>query len=101
MPLEKVIQVYEKLNTLYMNQQLMCSPQTRKVIKSDLENELGQDFKIKCDEENNPPCIVDAQIVVARVRFDIDPSMPDFYKYIDLIFGDPNTVAYTQEKFDL
>jgi hypothetical protein len=56
---------------------------TRIKIKNLMEEALP-DYEIKCDEENNPPSVVDSGNVKVRVKTKTQPDSS--YNYIDVIF---------------
>ena len=59
----------------------------RTEFKERLEKEIVNSV-IKCDEENNPPDVVDLCCLVAKVSW-VENHQHKYYKYCDLIFGQP------------
>lgn len=59
----------------------MCDKGTRFVLKTILEDKLPG-YIIKCDEENNPPSVVDSQNIMARVSKIVNGTT----FYVDIIF---------------
>ena len=59
----------------------MCDKETRAILKAELEKRLP-DYTIKCNEENNPPCVIDNQNIMVRVSKIVNGTR----FYVDLIF---------------
>ncbi len=57
---------------------------TRQHLKERIQQELGPDIIVKCDEENNPSSVIDSNIIIARVTW---INLSRIEKYIDLTFG--------------
>lgn len=85
MDLARINKVYEKLNSRFADGSYMNTPITRKAIKLTLEKELGHDIQVKCDSENNPPNVIDNQILICRVSWCEGKSST--WKYADLELG--------------
>lgn len=56
---------------------------TRKMIKKLMKQYLP-DYKIKCDEENNPPNVMDSGHIFVQVRTETKPD--GSFNFIDVIF---------------
>lgn len=97
--LEKIQVVYEKINGEF----LLASPlgptnnrNFREEFKETLEKEIPGST-VKCDEENNPPDVIESNCIVAWVSWVEDNS----YKYCKLIFGQPDQVFKLHFKYYL
>jgi hypothetical protein len=92
--IKKVIKAYEALNAELQNDMPVNDTKTREIIKARLESELPH-CDIKCDEENNPPDIIDACVGVARAQW-INKAME--ISYVNLIFGRPEQIVRIQDQ---
>lgn len=90
--IEKIISAYENLNAELIKTMPFNDSKTREMIRTKLEDELT-DCNIKCDEENNPPLIIDECVAVAKVWWKGEGHE---IKYVDLIFGNPEQVIKYQ-----
>jgi len=91
--IKKVIKAYEALNNILNHDMSMNDKPTRLMIKSRLESELP-DCEVTCDETNNSTDIIEAQVCVARVQWNIGYVI----KYVDLIFGTPEQIVKIQQE---
>ena len=98
---EKIFKFYEKLNHDFLNSSQFNNKETRDKTRKKLFSYLITfdpiDLKVKCDEENNSPDIVDQQCLVAKVSWkerinSIETS------FADLVFGQPEQVSIIQQK---
>jgi hypothetical protein len=81
MDIEVIEFAYKEISPLI--QYDIIDSKTRTKLKKLMEAFLP-DYDIKCDEENNPPEVVDSQHIIMRVS---KPAFPDgTTKYIDVIF---------------
>jgi len=90
--IEKVIKVYEALNTILNLDMPVNNVDTRDRVKAHLEDELPNCI-IKCDEENNQPILIDECVAIARVQW-LSKAME--ITYVDLIFGTPEQINKVQ-----
>jgi len=105
----KVIQMNEKIERVYkeMNESLLRTmpfnePKTREWVCSTLQQAFGNLTAIKCDDENNPPDVIGQRLLIAKIIWNIDCSNQYGYKYIDMIFGNPDAIEKykNQQHFD-
>lgn len=80
--IDRIKEVYEELSNEINQGNLYNNKETRSFIKNKLNEKLGTDLFIKCDEENNPPDIVISNTLLARVYF--SDNFKDYY--VDLEF---------------
>ena len=95
--IEKINEVYERINNEFLSMSPfgpMNSKNYRTEFKQRLENEIVNSV-IKCDEENNPPDVIDFCCLVAKVSWIENHQQ----KYCDLIFGQPEQVIKLQRNF--
>ena len=95
--IEKIQEVYERINNEFLSMSTfgpMNSKNYRTEFKQRLENEIVNSV-IKCDEENNPPDVIDFCCLVAKVSWTENHQQ----KYCDLIFGQPEQVIKLQRNF--
>ena len=57
----------------------------RELVKTLLLEKLDFECKVKCDQENNPPNIVDQECIIARIMYDFTSGGE--FKYINVVFG--------------
>lgn len=62
----------------------MCDSATRKIIVDLMKSKLPEDYDVKCDEENNPPEVIESQHIVATVSIKNSPVSK--INYAELIF---------------
>ena len=95
--IKKIQEVYERINNEFLSMSpfgQMNSKNYRTEFKQRLENEIVNSV-IKCDEENNPPDVIDFCCLVAKVSWVENHQQ----KYCDLIFGQPEQVIKLQRNF--
>jgi hypothetical protein len=95
--IEKIQEVYERINNEFLSKSLfkpMNNKSYRAEFKQRLENEIVNSV-IKCDEENNPPDVIDFCCLVAKVSWNENHQR----KCCDLIFGQPEQVIKLQRNF--
>jgi hypothetical protein len=88
--INKIQEVYERINNEFLSISpfgILNDKKIRLEFKERLENEFTNTF-IKCDEENNPPEVIDNCLLVAKLSWIGNNK----YKYCDLIFGQPEQV---------
>ena len=100
--LEIIKDVYYKLNEEFLSKQSYNTKQIRfetiwklmHPIEKRFDNLVKEekrfsniDIRIICDETNNPPEVVDDNILVARVEWKLN-KFDDTSHYVDLTFGD-------------
>ena len=94
--IDKIQELYEIINNEFISMSPfghMNNKNYRAEFKQRLEKEIVNSF-IKCDEENNPPEVVDFCCLVARVSWTENHQN----KYCDLIFGQLEQVMMLQHK---
>ncbi len=87
----QITNTYKTLNTKLLGDTPVNNAKLRSYVKSYLEKELPG-TTVKCDEENNPPDVIDENCLIARVYWnkkDLDVV------YRTLIFGQESQI----EKF--
>jgi len=72
---------YKKVSEIVSLEQ--CNTETMNKIKSLMETYLPM-YRIKCDEENNPPEVIYSGHIRARVM--MDTFLSGSYNYVDVIF---------------
>ena len=95
--IKKIQEVYERINNEFLSMNPfgpMNSKNYRTEFKQRLENEIVNSV-IKCDEENNPPDVINFCCLVAKVSWVENHQQ----KYCDLIFGQPEQVIKLQRNF--
>lgn len=95
--IEKIKEVYERTNNEFISMSPfgpMNSKNYRTEFKQRLENEIVNSV-IKCDEENNPPNVIDLCCLVAKVSW-VENHQE---KYCNLVFGQPEQVIKLQRNF--
>lgn len=95
--IKKIQEVYERINNEFLSMGHfgpMNSKNYRTEFKQRLENEIVNSV-IKCDEENNPPDVINFCCLVAKVSWVENHRQ----KYCDLIFGQPEQVIKLQRNF--
>ena len=89
--MEEIDNVYVKMNNIFCNDMNYENNSiNRNKIKELLQIELGDKYKIKCDEENNPCDVMENFCLVTKIKWDY--SLGGKYKYCNLIFGNINSV---------
>ncbi len=81
--LNKIQEVYERINN-----ELPFGTFNDKKFRTEFKERLQNEFincNIKCDEENNPPEVIDNCCLIAKVSWIENNKL----KYCDLIFGQP------------
>jgi len=91
--IEKIIETYEALNADLQNEMSVNDVVTRDRITAHLEIQLPH-CEVRCDEENNPPDIIEACVAVARVQW-LNKAME--ITYVDLVFGRPDQIMKVQQ----
>ena len=77
MNIKRINQSYEDIRDTVLFEPI--SKETRDRIRRGMEDLLPE-YRIKCDEENNPPDVIDSGKIIVRV------SDPKTLEYINLIF---------------
>lgn len=88
--IEKIQEVYERINNEFLSMTPfgpMNTKNYRTEFKQRLETEIVNSV-IKCDEENNPPDVIDCCCLATRVSWIENHQQ----KYCDLIFGQSEQV---------
>jgi len=86
---EKINEIYNNLNKRLLDNDSINTVTTRSVVKHNLKQELvGKEFtypiKIKCDEENNSPEVLEGNILIAKLMWKDDTKTSHYH---NLIFG--------------
>ena len=106
----KVIQFNSRIEAAYtdINERLCNSmpfnePHTREWVISALKNWFGTNCFVKCNDENNPPDVVDQSLLIAQVTWNSDYSREHQHKHVSMIFGDKERVEryQTQHLLDI
>ena len=83
--LDKILEVYEEINPTLAGK--YPDQKTRDEVKNLLLEKLDFLDDVWCNQENNPPNIVDEECIVARLKYDSKPNGE--HKYTNLVFGNP------------
>ncbi len=81
MDIAKITNVYNNIAPIIVGK--LTDKITRNEIKLLMEEALPE-YIIKCDEENNPPKVIDSGNIIIRISTKIKPDKS--YNYIDVIF---------------
>lgn len=93
---EKIERVYKEINESLLNSMPFNEPKTREWVRNTLREAFGNLTAIKCDDENNPPIVVDQQLLIAKIMWNADYCNQYGYKYVEMIFGAPVNVEKYQ-----
>ena len=97
--MRKVKEAYKFINDLLCDNMLMNNEDTRLLVRVKLQAKLEIEstgnvsifqVKVKCNEENNPPDVIDNNLLTARVIRKKNNIIG--YKFIDLVFGNEQQV---------
>ena len=94
---DEILKVYQTINEEICRKNEFNDQKTRKKYK-DLFSNMIDDVDIKCDEENNPPTIIDHCVMVARVSW---KSTSNKTIYTNLVFGQPEQVENIQRNYKI
>lgn len=81
MDIDKIEKAYNFVKSLHEYE--LCNKKTMDSIRGMMQKELPE-YLIKCDEENNPPKVVDSGHIRVKVVEHTHP--PGTYNYVDIIF---------------
>lgn len=95
---EKIERVYKEMNDSLLHTMPFNEPKTREWVVSTLRQAFGNLTAVKCDDENNPPDVVDQCILIAKVIWNTDYCNEYGYKYVIMIFGNPDAVEKYQHQ---
>jgi len=89
---------YKFINSVLLGTTPMNDKQTHQWVTKTLEGRLRRYGVVaKCNEENNPPDVIDKCLLIAKVMRNHADGQSG-YKYIDLVFGEEEQVKkYTAE----
>lgn len=85
--IQKIQEVYGSIMTEFLRNPTMNTPELRSGILERLCRELPG-AGVKCDEENNPPEIIDQNVLVARISWIQDGGL----MHTNLYFGDYESI---------
>jgi hypothetical protein len=94
----KIEDAYKFVNDTLCNEMPINTQTTRKWVIEKLEAKLEHEVVVKCDEENNPPDVINQCLLVAKVMWNSDYLNTWGYKYVTMIFGQPEAVAVYQNQ---
>jgi hypothetical protein len=86
---------YVNINTVVRNLERITGEETKKWIKEMLIKEIGEKIDVICDDSNNPPSVLDYNVLVAYVYYKHNNTVIER----ELIFG--KTKDIIQYKADL
>ena len=86
---------YSNINTVVRNLERITGEETKKWIKEMLIKEIGRKIDVICDDSNNPPSVLDYNVLVAYVFYKLNNTVIER----ELIFG--KTKDIIQFKADL
>ena len=89
--IEKILEVYEKINTEFKSNFPPNNERTRFELKLRLAEEIGNEVSVMCDETNNTQFVLDNNCIVARVSWRHFHS-PYEYHFCNLVFGQDEQV---------
>jgi hypothetical protein len=95
---QKFEEVYKEINEKLLYNMDMNDVKTREWVKDTLRKNFLEAVLIKCDDENNPPEIIDLCLLVAQVIWNSDYSNTWQHKNVSMIFGDPKQVEKYQRQ---
>jgi hypothetical protein len=84
--IDKIQKIYDEMKHKYHANIL----ENRSSLKTELLSKLGDQFEIKCDDENNPPNIVDLNCLMVKIMWDKESDGD--YKYANLVFGNEEII---------
>lgn len=95
--IERIKESYEFVNTVLCNTMAINTEETRRYVIDTLQKRLEFDAVVICNEENNPPEIIDKCLLIAKVLWNPhDGKMGQ--KYVEMIFGNPTSVSAYQNQ---
>ena len=86
---------YFNINTVVRNMYNINHGETEKWIKEMLIKEIGEKIDVICDDSNNPPSVIDYNVLVACVYYKLNNTVIEK----ELIFGKAKNIV--QFKADL
>jgi hypothetical protein len=86
---------YININTVVRNLEKITGGETKKWIKEMLIKEIGEKIDVICDYSNNPPSVLDYNVLIAYVFYKLNNVVIEK----ELIFGKPKDII--QFKADL
>ena len=90
---------YKFINSVLLGTKPMNEKKTRQWVTKTLAGRLSKyGVVVKCNEENNPPNIIDKNLLIARVMRNHANDQPG-YKFINLIFGEFEQVKKYNEEY--
>ena len=98
--MQRIKEAYDFINGVFMNGIMFNDVETRRWVIEKLQGRL-KDCIAKCDEENNPPEIIDKNLLIAKVMWNSDYSKTWDVSYVDMIFGAPEQVTEYQKNLYL
>jgi hypothetical protein len=94
----KIKETYGYINNVLSNQQDVNDKQTRRWVIDKIQQKMEFDVIAICNDENNPPEIVDANILVVDLLWNTDYTKTFNMTKARLIFGQPDQVEKYQQK---
>lgn len=96
--MERLETSYKFINSVLLGTTPMNDKKTRQWVTKTLAGRLSKyGVVVKCNGENNPPNVIDQNLLLARVMR-TDPKCTAGFKYVDLLFGELEQVKkYTDE----
>jgi hypothetical protein len=95
---EKIERVYKEMNAQFCQENSFNDELTKGWVRKTLREAFGTQVIIKCDDENNPPEVVGQCLLIARVTWNSDYGLEWQYKYVDMVFGNPEQVEKYQNQ---
>jgi hypothetical protein len=86
---------YFNINTVVRNLEKTNDEKTYEWIKAILKKEIGEKIEVICDETNNPPSVLDYNLIIAYVYYKLNNTVIEK----ELIFGKAKDII--QFKADL
>lgn len=95
--IERIKESYEFVNTVLCNTMAINTEETRRYVIDTLQKRLEFDAVVICNEENNPPEIIDKCLLIAKLLWNSNDGQMG-QKYIEIIFGNPISVSAYQNQ---
>lgn len=97
--MKRIEEVYEWMNGILNNEKFTNDEITRRYVINRLQNKLENGI-VQCDETNNPPEVIDQNILIVKVMWNADYSKTWDVSYCIMVFGEKSAVEkYQQQAF--
>jgi hypothetical protein len=97
---KRIDDTYKFVNELLLNTTPMNTQETRKYVVELIQKRIDHEVIVKCDEENNSPEVIDMDLLVAELFWNVpyDAKTPQIQHSI-LVFGKQEQIDKYQKQY--